>query len=89
MHRSTNAAIAGAAINHERVGATLTPLVGATSERNSDTPIARTTAAVQPVRPTCRRLMARPRKSDSSSEHARIGSTSTSVPVPSATASNT
>ena len=81
--------IGGAAMSHERVGASSAPRVGATTKRKSDTPIASTTAAVHPSRSTWRRLMTAPRKSESSSDVARIGSTITSVPVPSAIASNT
>ena len=86
---NTNATIGGSAISHERVGATFAPFVGTTSDRNNDTPIASTTAAVHPPRPTGRLLMSTPRNSDISNEVARIGSTSTSVPVPIASASNT
>ena len=44
--------IGGAAMSHERFDASSVPWVGATTSRKSETPIASTTAAVQPARST-------------------------------------
>ena len=52
-------------------------------------PIANTMAAIHAEWLMTRWLIVAPRNSESSSDVARIGSTSTSVPTPSASASNT
>ncbi len=88
-HAITTTASGGAATSHARCDATATPPEGDVSYRNSATPAARIVAAIQPARWIWRPVMIHPRSSDSNSAVERIGSTSTSVPNPSARASNT
>ena len=80
----------GAAISHERFDAIWIPCGGRDHvEEHADTDREHAPRRSIPARLMWRPLITPPRNNESSSDVERIGWTSTSVPMPSASASNT
>ncbi len=86
---STNPTMSGAAMSQAWTGATSAPALGPTRVRKAEIPAANTPAAIQSDRVMTRWLMSAPKNREASNDVAMMGSTTTSVPMPSATASNT